>query len=131
MMKKYLKISNFILRLSEHKLINEQDLVHSYNIFIENEEYEKCSIINELIKIKKFDNKSTSFFNLYTKIKDGKEKFRIILENLNELKEINEENLDLVNRNEKLLKDIGEEENLFWKILEEWEKLYILQKDLK
>jgi hypothetical protein len=53
-------IANFIYDLLKYQKVCKNDLDFAYNIFIKNEEYEKCSIIKELIDIKYYDNRKRS-----------------------------------------------------------------------
>ena len=53
-MDKELKLSNFIFMMSKSTHQDEKDLIFSLNKFIENEEYEKCVLLNELLNSKKF-----------------------------------------------------------------------------
>lgn len=54
------KISNFIFTLIKYSKVCKDDLNFAYDIFLKEEEYEKCSILKELIDIEYYDNTKKS-----------------------------------------------------------------------
>jgi hypothetical protein len=114
-MDKELDIANYIILLiKENKfLLNEQDLIYSYKIFIETEEYEKCGVLNDLINSKKINNDFPSFFNTYSTIQTQKNNIKIILKKLNDLPKDEKIN-NMILEAEYDLKEYDDLENDFW-----------------
>lgn len=93
----------------------------SYEIFIESEDYEKCSVINKLLQSKNFHNDLFSYFNLYINIEKGRENIKGLLDAFNDLP-ID----DRIEKNKlkckELLCDLDVSEESFWKKIDEWKK---------
>lgn len=52
-----LSIANFIYDLLKFDKVNKNDLDYALDIFRKNEEYEKCSVIKELLDLRYYDNR--------------------------------------------------------------------------
>lgn len=52
-----IQIADFIFTLIKYDKQSKVDLEYAYNIFLDEEYYEKCSVIKELIDINYYDNK--------------------------------------------------------------------------
>jgi len=104
-----LKIANYILN---KKIVCEKDLIFSYDCFIESEEYEKCGIINKLLKKKNFDNNMYSYSNEYKLIQNGRKRMNILLEDCKE-KNLN----DLVLSCKNVLLEYDDIEKGFWELI--------------
>lgn len=52
-----LSIANFIYDLIKFDKVCKKDLDYALDVFLKNEEYEKCSVIKELIDLKYYDNR--------------------------------------------------------------------------
>jgi len=116
---KLLDIANFILYGSNRTLFHENDLTFAYNEFLESEDYEKCAIINKLIKTEKFDNTKESFINLYLKIFNQKKNIKNHVKILKELQEENDLPADdILTSFENLLIDLDKSENNFWHLIQ-------------
>lgn len=50
-------IANFIYDLMKFEKVCKSDLEYAFQIFIKNQEYEKCSVIKELLDLKYYDNR--------------------------------------------------------------------------
>lgn len=50
-------IANFIYDLMKFDKVCKKDLEYAFNVFLKHEEYEKCSVIKELIEIRYYDNR--------------------------------------------------------------------------
>ena len=50
-------IANFIFDIIKYDKVCKNDLEFSFEIFKKLEEYEKCSVINELLELKYYDNR--------------------------------------------------------------------------
>ena len=61
-------IANFIFNLIKYTMLNRIDLDFAYNTFVTNEEYEKCSILKELIDIDYYNNENKSNYNTLMKV---------------------------------------------------------------
>lgn len=72
-------IANFIFNQIKYSMINKIDLDFAYNVFVMNEEYEKCSILKELVDMNYFDNENKSNYNTLIKIVKMIEKSEDIL----------------------------------------------------
>lgn len=113
--KNKLKISNFIFSLlyKDVPIVNEDDLLFSLNTFIESENYEKCSVINKILKSKKFTNDLISYSNLYITIQKGKKNITGLLDAFNDLPSD-----DRIEKNKlkckELLDDLDVSEKSFW-----------------
>ncbi len=68
-------IANFIFSLIKYNKICKLDLEFAYDIFIVNEEYERCSVIKELIDMKYYDNTKQSELIKYLTIIERIETF--------------------------------------------------------
>jgi hypothetical protein len=55
-----LSIANFIYDLLKFDKVCKNDLDYAFDVFLKHEEYEKCSIIKELIEIRYYDNRKRS-----------------------------------------------------------------------
>jgi len=84
-MENELKLANFIFLLSKSAPQNEKDLRFSLNKFIENEEYEKCVLLNELLNSKKFKING-SHYQFYQFIQKAKNKVNSSLDGLMSLR---------------------------------------------
>jgi len=50
-------IANFIYDLLKFEKVCQKDLEYAFQIFVKAEEYEKCSVIKELLEIRYYDNR--------------------------------------------------------------------------
>jgi len=50
-------IANFIYDLLKFDKVCKKDLEYAFSVFLKNEEYEKCSVIKELLELKYYDNR--------------------------------------------------------------------------
>ena len=63
-----LRIANFIFILAKYSKLCRFDLDYSFEIFLQNEEYEKCSVLKELIDLRYFDNDRNSNYESISNI---------------------------------------------------------------
>lgn len=56
---KDIEIANYIFALIKYELVSETDLEFAYDVFLTTEEYEKCSILKELIDVEHFEKKTS------------------------------------------------------------------------
>jgi hypothetical protein len=121
------ELINFIFSLSKVTTVSEKDLIFAYNYFLELEEYEKCSILNEFIKIKEFDSEEESYIDEYTWINEQRNICNRQLKDLNELKnsEDFEDKKNLILKIEKILNDLQKYEKDFW------DNIHSIQEDIK
>jgi len=118
-----LKLANFIYLVSKSTLQDEKDLIFSLNKFIENEEYEKCILLNQLINSKKFKkNKENdnSHYQFYLFLQKAKNKVNSVLNGLINLRNTSDNNElnDSIKKGEKLLETLLEDEKDFFKRIE-------------
>lgn len=120
-----LEIANLVLLLvkaSEKQ--TEQDLTFSYNQFIKSEEYEKCELINEVIKSQKFSSEiKYSYSYQYLWYQKEKEEIKFLLKKLSEL---NEETQEVKNSTTGCLKELNSLENdekEFWDSLRDIQEI--------
>jgi len=50
-------IANFIYDLMKFEKVCQKDLEYAFQVFVKNQEYEKCSVIKELLELKYYDNR--------------------------------------------------------------------------
>lgn len=50
-------IANFIYDLMKFEKVCKKDLEYAFQVFVKNQEYEKCSVIKELLELKYYDNR--------------------------------------------------------------------------
>ena len=50
-------IANFIYDLLKFEKVCKNDLEYAFQVFVKNQEYEKCSVIKELLELKYYDNR--------------------------------------------------------------------------
>jgi hypothetical protein len=122
-MENELKLANFIFLLSKSAPQNEKDLRFSLNKFIENEEYEKCVLLNELLNSKKFKING-SHYQFYQFIQKAKNKVNSSLDGLMSLRNDSKDRdlNDSIKKGEKLLGILEDDEREFFRIIERMEK---------
>jgi hypothetical protein len=65
-----LSIANFIYDLLKFDKMCKKDLEYAFNLFLKNEEYEKCSVIKELIELKYYDNRKRNHYESILKVEE-------------------------------------------------------------
>jgi hypothetical protein len=50
-------IANFIYDLLKFEKVCKADLDYAFDVFLKNEEYEKCSVVKEMIELRYYDNR--------------------------------------------------------------------------
>lgn len=65
-----LSIANFIYDLLKFDKVNKNDLDYALDIFRKNEEYEKCSVIKELLDLRYYDNRKRKNYEELLKVEN-------------------------------------------------------------
>lgn len=69
-----IKLSTYIYDIANNECVmHEEDLKFAIYHFINEEEYEKCSVLRDIIERKEFDNTKTSWSSLYYEMSGASE----------------------------------------------------------